>query len=249
MQCTGDAWLAIDGIVYDVSKFARLHPGGRAFIMTGAGKDCSKDFWLYHGPASLEKYQKKLAIGRLAGYEPHQMSPLAPAGAFGDMVPFADPGWYQRLNSPYYDDSHRAWRKYVREFVDANVLPGLTTWVHARRPPKDLLLKMGAAGLLAGMSGPPYQADYVPQEVLARLPIDPKKYDYFHEFILHDEFARCGVSSAFAALTNGPAIALSAIMAYGTPEQKNRYAPEVYAGRKMIALAISEPNAGSDVAG
>jgi alkylation response protein AidB-like acyl-CoA dehydrogenase len=42
---------------------------------------------------------------------------------------------------------------------------------------------------------------------------------------------------------------LSAILKFGTPAQKAAYVPDVIMGRKFIALAISEPNAGSDVAG
>ncbi len=34
----GDMWLTIDGRVYDVSKFAAMHPGGEAFIYKYAGK-------------------------------------------------------------------------------------------------------------------------------------------------------------------------------------------------------------------
>lgn len=67
--------------------------------------------------------------------------------------------------------------------------------------------------------------------------------------VLFSLFSRCGHAGVIAAITNGPAIALSAILAYGTEEQRRRIAPEVLMGRKFIALAISEPNAGSDVAG
>ena len=34
-------------------------------------------------------------------------------GSFGDLVPYGDPAWYQRFNSPYYNESHRQWRAKV----------------------------------------------------------------------------------------------------------------------------------------
>ena len=69
------------------------------------------------------------------------------------------------------------------------------------------------------------------------------------EFILYDEISRCGHSGVIAALTNGPSIGLTAILRFGSSELKQRVAPDVLMGRKFIALAISEPQAGSDVAG
>ena len=65
---------------------------------------------------------------------------------------------------------------------------------------------------------------------------------------MFDEIARCGHSGVIAALTNGPAIALSAVLRFGSKELQQRVAPSILLGEKFISLAISEPNAGSDVA-
>ena len=53
----GDAWIVIDDEVYDVSKFAALHPGGRAILQNEAGTDASALFRRYHAPAVLQKYR------------------------------------------------------------------------------------------------------------------------------------------------------------------------------------------------
>ena len=103
---------------------------------------------------------------------------------------------------------------------------------------------MGNEGLLACMVGPPFPVDFVD----AGTPY-PADFDSFHELILYDELSRLGSSSAVAALSNGPAISISAVWRFGSPEQKRKYLPDVLMGRKFCALAISEPNAGSDVAG
>jgi alkylation response protein AidB-like acyl-CoA dehydrogenase len=103
---------------------------------------------------------------------------------------------------------------------------------------------MGELGILGTLCGPPWPVAYLPSDVQG-----PENFDYFHELIVYDEISRCGFSPVIAALTNGPAIGLPAVMRFGSEELKQRVAPDVFMGRKMIALAISEPQAGSDVAG
>lgn len=60
------------------------------------------------------------------------------------------------------------------------------------------------------MCGPPWPSKYLPSTISA-----PEDFDYFHELITYDEIARCGYAHVFAAITNGPAIALTAILRFG----------------------------------
>jgi alkylation response protein AidB-like acyl-CoA dehydrogenase len=160
------------------------------------------------------------------------------------MVPYGDPIWYQRFNSPYYKETHKNFREYVRKFVDTEIMPSLDSWKDANEPPKDLYKKMGRAGLLAVMCGPPWLGAYLPPDI-----IPPKDFDYFHELIVYDEISRVGYSAVISALTNGPAIGLPVILRFGSEELKKRIIPDVLLGNKFISLAISEPQIGSDVAG
>ena len=59
----GDAWVVIDGAVFDVTKFAALHPGGEQLLYDLAGKDVSEDFWGLHRAEVLDKYHDKLCVG------------------------------------------------------------------------------------------------------------------------------------------------------------------------------------------
>jgi cytochrome b involved in lipid metabolism len=52
----GDAWIAIKGKVYDVTKFAALHPAGKKVLLNYAGKDATQVFRYFHAPAVLAKY-------------------------------------------------------------------------------------------------------------------------------------------------------------------------------------------------
>ena len=231
-----ELWILIDGYVYDMAKFAKFHPGGQAILEHSAGKDVSREFANFHGSHVMRKHHEKWLVGEIANRKPKET-----------FIVGADPSWIQ-LNghSPYYNESHRAWQKHVRAFVDRELLPNVVSWQNDSKPPADLMAKMGEEGFLAVLCGSPYPVDYLPSSVLQKLPRD---LDTFHELILIDEMSRCAHGGAIAAITNGPSIALSAVLRFGNDEQKRKVVPGVLSGAEFIALAISEPQAGSDVAG
>ena len=62
---SGDHWIAINGNVYDVSRYTRQHPGGRAALMQYAGKDATGAFSVLHPPEVLSQVASKYQIGVL----------------------------------------------------------------------------------------------------------------------------------------------------------------------------------------
>lgn len=71
-----NAWLAIDGIVYDITSFLKKHPGGQSVLLSVAGTDCTEAFHGYHPDWVAEKHLQKnsaMRIGRLKGYKPTKM--------------------------------------------------------------------------------------------------------------------------------------------------------------------------------
>eukprot|EP00760_Papus_ankaliazontas_P034218 PhM_4_TR7050/c0_g1_i1/m.84493 len=239
-----DCWVIIRNDVFNLTKFVDLHPGGVAFIVENAGKDVTELFDQYHHADVLRKYAPRLHVGTLKSEEqPKVKRPAKIPGAFGDLVPYGDPAWYQRLKSPYYKPTHIAFRKRVREFVEKEIMPTMPSWCDGDKPPRELYKKMGREGFLACMHGPPFPGQHLPKDV----PV-PENFDYFHELILFDEISRIAHPGAIAAITNGPAIGVSAIMRFGSEAMKKRVSQDVFLGEKFIALAISEPSTGSDVA-
>ena len=248
-------WVRIGQEVFDLTKFQNVHPGGVSVLRKMGGKDVTDMFRLYHGPHVMEKYRAKLKVGEIDNIKDREDDDeskvvaramlLGENASFGDQVPFGDPAWYQRVTiSPFHKETHVKFRARVRSFVEKEIIGTMHEWKHLAEPPKELIMKMGKEGLLAAMAGgPPFPREHVDPGTP-----EPEDFDFFHIQILFDEVSRCGDSAVIAALTNGPSIAVCALLKFGSPEiQNSGVIREVLMGRKMIALAVTEPVGGSDV--
>ena len=249
-------WIKIGTEVFDLSKFQDMHPGGVSVLKKVAGKDATDAFRMYHAPAVMAKYREKLRIGVLQEAvkeeeELEQRRLMARSAildmdlAYGDQIPYGDPAWYQRSTvNPFYKQTHRDFRARVRAFVENEIIATMSSWRHLGVPPKELVAKMGKEGLLACMAGgTPFPREHVDPGTP-----EPEDFDFFHIQILFDEVSRCGDAGVIAALTNGPSIAVCALLKFGSEEvKKSGIVREVLMGRKMIALAVTEPVGGSDV--
>ena len=139
-----------------------------------------------------------------------------------------------RARSPYYDESHEAVAQSVRRFVEREVSPFIDAWEDARELPRELHTKAAEAGIL-GLGYPEEYGGHA------------DGFDIFHSLVQSEELARPGAGGLTASLmTHG--IGLPPILRMGSEEMKRRIAPAVLAGDKIIALAITEPSGGSDVA-
>ncbi|NXF90614.1 FADS2 desaturase, partial [Eubucco bourcierii] len=68
-----DKWLVIERKVYNVTKWAKRHPGGQRVISHCAGEDATDAFQAFHiNPTLVRKFLKPLLIGELAPGEPSQ---------------------------------------------------------------------------------------------------------------------------------------------------------------------------------
>ncbi len=139
-----------------------------------------------------------------------------------------------RARSPFYDESHEAVAQSVRKFVEREVMPNIDAWEDARELPRALHKKAAEAGIL----GLGYPEEYGGHS---------EGFDIFHSLTQSEEMARPGAGGLGASLmTHG--IGLPPILRMGSDEMKRRIAPAVLSGDKLIALAITEPSGGSDVA-
>lgn len=143
-----------------------------------------------------------------------------------------EPAFEKAAPSPYYTPEHEAFRATVRRFVEREISPYVNEWDEAGEFPRELYEKAGEIGLL-GIGYP---------EELGGTPAD-----LFYSIIAGQELARCGAGGVCAGLMSHT-IGTPPIVAMADEELKARVVPEILSGRKISALAITEPSGGSDVA-
>lgn len=242
----GDVWMAIDGDVYDVSKFARIHPGGAPIIEAYAGQDVSTEFFELHRRDVLNKYTK-LRVGRLAGAPEER--PEEP-GAIS-AVPFAEIPAFQGQSSPYFGATHRRLLQEVRAFIRKELEPiAEAADLAGDYPDRELQGKLGMSGMMVSRMGPgPWLADAKKLGINIPGGLQPEEYDYFHEMLVQQEISRLGRPGFIDSLGAGWLISAPAVYNFASPQIRDVVGPQLLKGEKWSVLAISEPFAGSDVAG
>ncbi|MHB8573370.1 MAG: acyl-CoA dehydrogenase family protein [Candidatus Dormibacteria bacterium] len=133
-----------------------------------------------------------------------------------------------------FDESHEEFRRSVRSFVEREIAPHVDEWERARAFPRELFPQAAALGLL----GVKYPED-----------LGGVGADLLHEAVLIEELARGASGGVSASLGAHNEIATPPMMRLGTDEQRRRLLGPCIRGEAIAALAITEPGAGSDVAG
>ena len=131
-----------------------------------------------------------------------------------------------------FTPEHTLFRDNVRAFVEREIAPHINTWDEAQTFPRELYTRAAQLGLL-GLGYP---------EAYGGTPCDG-----WFKLIATEEIARAGSGGLMASLFSHN-IGLPPIIAHGSDELKQRVVPDVLAGKKIAALAITEPSGGSDVA-
>jgi alkylation response protein AidB-like acyl-CoA dehydrogenase len=132
-----------------------------------------------------------------------------------------------------FTDEHEALRESIRSFVVKELAPHAEEWEETTFPDR-VFKRMGELGFL-GLDKP---EEYGGQGG-----------DYFSSLVLAEEIVHSrsgGLAMGIAVQTD---MAMPPILAFGTEEQKRQWAAPAIAGDKILCLGITEPDAGSDVAG
>lgn len=136
--------------------------------------------------------------------------------------------------NPYFNEEHNILREQVKKFVENEIVPNGEEWEKQGYVPRELLLQMGSLGFFGltheekyGGSGMDVRAATILAEELAR-----------------STFAGVTITTLVHTNMASPHLALA-----GTEEQKQKYLPDIIAGKKITAVCVTEPAAGSDVAG
>jgi len=133
-----------------------------------------------------------------------------------------------------FTEEHRLFRDAFRHFVEKAVVPYYEQWEKDGIVSREMWLKAGQQGFL-GMS--------VPEEY-GGAGID----DFSYSAIIAEETSRAGVVSAGMVIGLHNDIILPYFLAYSNEEQKRRWLPGMCAGELITAIAMTEPDTGSDLA-
>jgi citronellyl-CoA dehydrogenase len=134
-----------------------------------------------------------------------------------------------------FTPEHEAFRATVRRFVDERINPYADDWERAGMMPLHQIFKEMAD---LGMLGLEYEPAYGGQGA-----------DHSFTVVLAEELGRCGCASFGLALGVQVAMATPSLHDYGSDELKAAYLAPAMRGEMVAAVAVTEPDAGSDVAG
>lgn len=143
----------------------------------------------------------------------------------------------QRFKLNYRDDhrldeTHHQLRDLMRRFVDEKIKPNLNDWEENEYFPSSVYLSAAQQDILGIGFDPEYGG--VPSDI-------------FHSLIITEELCMSG-SQGIAAGLGSHTIALKPIQGFGSHMQKKAFIEPVLKGYLVAALAITEPDTGSDVA-
>src|SRR2546428_1398741 len=133
----------------------------------------------------------------------------------------------------YFTDAHEELRLHIRRFLEKEVQPHLDEW-EEKTFPDSIFQRFGELGFL-GLRYPP---EYGGQGG-----------DYFSALVLSEELARVGRGGVGVAVRGRTEGRPPPVFKFGTEEQKTRWLAPAIRGEQIASIAITEPDAGSDVAG
>jgi hypothetical protein len=133
--------------------------------------------------------------------------------------------------SPYFTEEHHFFRQTVRDFFAKEVLPHIEEWETNRQIPRSIWQKMGEMGYLGLCHEEKYGGTNA---------------DFFYSVVFLEELGKtnAGFNTAMSVHTY---MATNHIARAGSDYLKEKYLRPAIAGKMISALAISEPEAGSDV--
>jgi len=139
------------------------------------------------------------------------------------------------MNEPiYFTEQHRQFRDNLRRFIAREIVLHADAWEDAGMVPREVMRQMGELGYL----GIRYPEQY-----------GGSGLDTVYSAILAEELGRSTYGGYAVTVTVHTDMASPHLANFGTPEQLQRYLPALIRGERVCAVAVTEPDAGSDVAG
>lgn len=138
------------------------------------------------------------------------------------------------LESYYLTEEHLLFRKTLRDFLDKEVVPFVDQWEIDQQVPKDIFLKFGEMGFFGLTQEEKYGGSNL---------------DFWYDVIFIEEISKSNSGGFGASISAHPYLSMSHLKHEASDALKVKYLPKAISGEWHGALAITEPHAGSDVAG
>jgi acyl-CoA dehydrogenase len=137
------------------------------------------------------------------------------------------------VNSIYFNEEHTMLRDQIRRFIEQRVMPVAEPWEEAGSVPREILQEMGELGFL----GIRYSAEYGGSEM-----------DALGSVILAEELGRSTFGGFAVTVLVHTDMASPHLDNFGNKAQLDKYMPDIISGKKIVGVAVTEPDVGSDVA-
>jgi citronellyl-CoA dehydrogenase len=141
---------------------------------------------------------------------------------------------HEATDDVYGSPEHRAFRETTRRFVQAELVPRAREFDQMGRIDKSLYRKMGDLGLLGIRYDPKYGGQGL---------------DYSYQAIFLEELTQADNAGVCMGISVQTDMATPALHRFGSEELKQKYLVPAINGEHVAAIAVTEPGAGSDVAG
>ena len=134
-----------------------------------------------------------------------------------------------------FDEEHELFRSSFRQFLDKEVVPNNDEFERAGIMDREVFRAAGASGFLA----------FAAPEEHGGGGVD----DYRYNLVVHEEIQAAAVNAAGLGITLHNDVCLPYFLHEATDDQKARWLPGICSGDQITAIAMTEPGAGSDLAG
>lgn len=136
------------------------------------------------------------------------------------------------MTEAIYSEEHHIFRDAFRKFLQKEVIPHIDTWEEEGRVPREMWLEMGNQGFLCPWVDEAYGGFGA---------------DFAYSVIINEGLVKAGALGFMVGLHSD--VVVPYIDSFGTSEQKEQWLPGAVNGETLMAVAMTEPNAGSDLQG
>jgi (2S)-methylsuccinyl-CoA dehydrogenase len=235
-------------VAYDLAHAAAAVEVSRSAVDYGAGGDTEARIACAFVADSVSDLAARV-LGRAAGWglgdgrrgDPDRPGAWSLGAAVADMAPYRDPAWLAALaDKPgprHLDSDFELVAETFHRFADERIAP-VAERIHRQNAdiPEDIIAGLGDIGAF-GLSIPEAYGGFA----------TGGERDFLGMVVATEELSRASLGAGGSLITR-PEILARALVRGGTEEQKRHWLPRLASGEVMVAVAVTEPDYGSDVA-